>query len=158
MLALFNAEWREPLWSAPRRRHQARAFADSLLEPDPHANNQAGCSHTFASLPRNSRGPANFPFPGYTHVWCYLAFCLIAEPQPYLRICDARTQALSGDILGRDIELRPGLKDESLGEPHIVIPLDAAQNIPLVGDKKRSFNIEPVRCQTLNSYARISAR
>src|SRR3546814_14551577 len=102
------------------------------------------------SRPRGAcetRGIADLTRPFDTNIGRELLHDLIAKAQPQLDVGQARTDPDLGNVLQREVDLRHRLEDQSLGEALIIIASEPGVQVPLVRQKDRAFDLEPIRSE-----------
>src|SRR3546814_17956794 len=62
-----------------------------------------------------------------------------------------------GNVLQCEVDLRHRLEDQSLGEALIIIASEPGVQVPLVRQKDRAFDLEPIGCEPLEADRRIGA-
>src|SRR3546814_19261854 len=62
-----------------------------------------------------------------------------------------------GNVLQCEVDLRHRLEDQSLGEALIIIASEPGVQVPLVRQKDRAFDLEPMGCEPLEADRRIGA-
>lgn len=75
---------------------------------------------------------------------------LVAQPEPGLERGEAGAEPLGRNVLKREIKLHPRLQDQLPGQALVVLGLEAGGEIPLVRQKGRRIDLEPVRRQPLD--------
>src|SRR3546814_13118240 len=115
-------------------------------EPNPDPGHETDCFGIFPGKPRQSRSLASLFDPFHANVRCEFPPNLIAQARAQFEVGQTRSYPDRRHVLSGDVELRPRLENQALGNALIITSLKASPQITLVRKKHLSGQMEPVGC------------